>query len=125
MQTPLAEDEWMQFALLHSSQHKASQHWQVNHSYGLLRSHYNQNADGNRTLDTTFLDKTLEGKGLVCSSVNSRGDCGYEAIVKAGNFQGDFRTLKTKTLAFVRSNNTAIRLQFQNAGGLPRTWKML
>jgi hypothetical protein len=87
-------------------------------SQSFIRSHYNQNADGNWTLDTTFLDKTLEGEGLVCSSVNSRGDCGYEAIVKAGKYQGDFRTLKTKTLAFVRSNNTAIRLQFQNAGGV-------
>ena len=87
-------------------------------SQSFIQSHYNQNADGHWTLDTTFLDKKLEEDGLVCSPVNSRGDDGYEAVIKAGNLHVQFRTLKTETLNFFNKNNKAIRLQFQRAGGV-------
>jgi hypothetical protein len=83
-----------------------------------IQSHYTQTAAGTWTLDTTFLDTRLEAEGKICSPVDSRGDCGYEAIIKAGRLSVDFHTLKTETLTFVQANDRAIRSQFERAGGV-------
>ena len=84
-----------------------------------IQSHWNKNADNNWTHDTKQLDEQLKTAGLVCAQVNSRGDCGYEAIIKAGVLTGNFRALKDKTLQFVRTNERSIRIQlvpFQRSG---------
>jgi hypothetical protein len=67
-----------------------------------------------------FLDKTLGGMGLVCSPVEGSGICGYQTIInlKAGRLPVNFRTLKTKTLDFLNTNNKVICLLIQRAGGV-------
>ena len=83
-----------------------------------IQSHWNKNADNTWTQDTKQLDEQLRTGGLVCTQVNSRGDCGYEAIIKAGVLADSFRTLKNKTLLFVRANEKSIRRQIHRAGGI-------
>jgi hypothetical protein len=80
-----------------------------------IQSHYNKNTDENWTLDTTFFDKKLGEVGLVCSPVEARGNCGYQAIIKSACIPHNFLTLKRETLDFFNANNKAI-LQFQRAG---------
>jgi len=83
-----------------------------------IQSHWNKNADNTWTQDTKQLDEQIKTAGLVCAQVNSRGDCGYEAIIKAGVLTGNFRALKNETLQFVRTNERSIRRQFHRAGGI-------
>jgi len=83
-----------------------------------IQSHWNKNADNTWTQDTKQLDEQLKTGGLVCAQVNSRGDCGYEAIIKAGALAESFRALKNETLHLVRTNERSIRRQFHRAGGI-------
>ena len=83
-----------------------------------IQSHWNKQADNTWTQDTKQLDEQLKTEDLVCAQVNSRGDCGYEAIIKAGFLAENFRALKKATLHLVRTNERSIRRQFHSAGGI-------
>jgi hypothetical protein len=83
-----------------------------------IQSHWNKQADNTWTQDTKQLDEQRKTEGLVCTQVNSRGDCGYEAIIKAGFLAENFRALKKATLHLVRTNERLIRRQFHSSGGI-------
>ena len=64
-------------------------------------------------LNTRFLDQHLAAENLRCSTVPADGNCGYHAVIKAGNLKLPFSSLKHQVLTYLNENEAQVRSTFQ------------
>ena len=78
-----------------------------------IRAKWTRTSNKDWVLNTRFLDQYLAAENLRCSTVPADGNCGYHAVIKAGNLKLPFSSLKHQALTYLNENEAQVRSTFQ------------